>query len=451
MTLEENPHVESLLREAAPRKLQPLAGRERASESVFALGLVAATAGLYALGGWWSFSLWQALGLVVLLAAAKRIDFRTGPATAPPTQLVVVPMLVLFPRAPAPLLAAAGYMLGRAARSLKRETHPDRLLLHFSDSWSTVGAALVLTLAGHHEPSLTLWPVYAAALAAGIVTDYACGLGRAWAAMGLAPSLQLRLFGLVVAVDLALSPAGLAAALAAAAAGGPIAVVFLIGPLLGLIAHLGREREHRIEHALALSEAYRGSALLMGEMLEADDEYTGGEHSKGVVVLALTVGRELGLDAREQRELEFGSLLHDIGKLRTPDEIINKPGKLNDEEWAIIKRHPEDGQAMLDRIGGVLAEVGLVVRHHHERWDGRGYPDGISGEQIPLAARIICACDAYSAMTTNRSYRKAMPVAEAVAELRTCAGSQFDPQVVEALVAVVEREAPAPLSELLAA
>jgi putative nucleotidyltransferase with HDIG domain len=186
-------------------------------------------------------------------------------------------------------------------------------------------------------------------------------------------------------------------------------------------------------------------------MLEADDEYTGGEHSKGVVMLALTVGRELGLDARESRELEFGSLLHDIGKLRTPDEIINKPGKLTEEEWAIIKRHPEDGQQMLDRIGGVLAEVGLVVRHHHERWDGAGYPDGIAGEDIPLAARIICACDAYSAMTTNRSYRAAMPVADAVAELRKCTSTQFDPQVVEALVAVVEREAPAPLSVLLAA
>jgi putative nucleotidyltransferase with HDIG domain len=448
MPILEDPNVEELLRGAAPHALRPLAGRERVSEALLALGLLGAVAGLFAVGGWWSFPPLLAAGLVVLLAVAKRIDFRTGGVTAPPIQLVIVPMLLLLPPALAPLLVIAGCALGRADKYVARRTHPDRLLLHFSDAWAPVGAAFVIALAGHHPPSPDQWPVYLAALAAGFAVDLVVGIGREWAALGVAPAVQLRLFGLVVSVDLALSPVGLAAALAATL---EPAAVFLIGPLLALIAQLGHERERRIDHALALSEAYRGSALLMGEMLEADDEYTGGEHSKGVVMLALTVGRQLGLDARDSRQLEFGSLLHDIGKLRTPDEIINKPGKLTDEEWAIIKRHPEDGQAMLDRIGGVLAEVGLVVRHHHERWDGDGYPDGIAGEAIPLAARIICACDAYSAMTTNRSYRKAMPVAEAVAELRKCAGTQFDPTVVEALVVVVEREAPPPLSELLAA
>src|SRR3954454_1869322 len=189
----------------------------------------------------------------------------------------------------------------------------------------------------------------------------------------------------------------------------------------------------------------------MGEMLEADDPYTGGEHSQGVLALALDVGVELGLDAREQRELEFGALLHDIGKLKTPEEILNKPGKLDPGEWAIIKRHPEDGQAMLDRIGGVLAEVGLVVRGHHERWDGGGYPDGLVGEETPVSARIICVCDAYSAMTTNRPSRGAMPVSEALAELRNCSGTQFDPCVVEAVERVVLRDQPARLSDLLAA
>src|SRR6185436_7840859 len=179
----------------------------------------------------------------------------------------------------------------------------------------------------------------------------------------------------------------------------------LVLPLLGLLTVLGRERERRIQHALQLSGAYRGSALLMGEMLEADDPYTGGEHTKGVLALALEIGEQLGLSAREQRDLEFGALLHDIGKLRVPDEILNKPGKLTPAEWAVIKRHPADGQEMLDRIGGVLADVGLIVRGHHERWDGRGYPDGLVGEETPLAARIICACDAYSAMTTDRPYR----------------------------------------------
>jgi putative nucleotidyltransferase with HDIG domain len=269
-----------------------------------------------------------------------------------------------------------------------------------------------------------------------------------WLALGVPTALQLRLGLVSTSVDGALAPVGLVLALVAK--DDPAALLISL-PLLGLLAGLGRERERRMQHALKLSEAYRGSALLMGEMLEADDPYTGGEHSKGVLALALDVGCELGLDAREQRELEFGALLHDIGKLRTPEEIINKPGKLDPAEWAIIKRHPEDGQQMLDRIGGVLADVGLVVRGHHERWDGGGYPDGLVGEQIPLAARIICACDAYSAMTTNRPYRKAMPVDDALTELRACSGSQFDPAVVEAVERVVRRSAPPRLSTLLAA
>jgi putative nucleotidyltransferase with HDIG domain len=210
-------------------------------------------------------------------------------------------------------------------------------------------------------------------------------------------------------------------------------------PLMGLLVVFARERRAHIDKALALSHAYRGTALLMSDLLEADDAYTGGEHSHGVVALALAVGDAVQLDARDRRNLEFAALLHDIGKIRVADEIINKPGKLTDEEFALIKLHPVDGQEMLERVGGVLSEVGIIVRHHHERWDGGGYPDGIAGEAIPLAARIICACDTYSAMTTNRPYRAALPVADAVAELERCSGSQFDPAVVEALLRTVAK------------
>jgi HD-GYP domain-containing protein (c-di-GMP phosphodiesterase class II) len=115
-----------------------------------------------------------------------------------------------------------------------------------------------------------------------------------------------------------------------------------------------------------------------------------------------------------------------------------------------VKRHPADGQAMLDRIGGVLGEVGLIVRGHHERWDGGGYPDGLVGEEIPLAARIICAADAFSAMTTNRSYRAALPLEVAIAELRDCAGTQFDPRVADAIIAVVSERGGTPTLRLVA-
>jgi putative nucleotidyltransferase with HDIG domain len=152
------------------------------------------------------------------------------------------------------------------------------------------------------------------------------------------------------------------------------------------------------------------------------------------VRLALDVANALGLDAHRQRNVEFGALLHDVGKIAVPKEIINKPGKLDENEWKIIKTHTIEGQKMLERVGGFMREVGEIVRSSHEHFDGGGYPDGLIGEEIPLEARIVSACDAFNAMTTTRSYRKAMSLKDAVDELESNAGSQFDPDVVAALV-----------------
>jgi HD-GYP domain-containing protein (c-di-GMP phosphodiesterase class II) len=149
--------------------------------------------------------------------------------------------------------------------------------------------------------------------------------------------------------------------------------------------------------------------------------------------------------------VEFGALLHDVGKLQVPNEIINKAGPLDDAEWAIMRRHTIDGEAMLARVGGMMHEVGRIVRGSHEDWDGTGYPDGLGGEQIPLASRIVACADAYSAMTTDRSYRRALGHDKAVAELERCAGTQFDPDVVRAAIVVVGRGAPAPNEALVAA
>jgi HD-GYP domain-containing protein (c-di-GMP phosphodiesterase class II) len=121
-----------------------------------------------------------------------------------------------------------------------------------------------------------------------------------------------------------------------------------------------------------------------------------------------------------------------------PNEIINKPGRLTDEEMDVMRTHTVEGESMLNRIGGVLEEAGVVVRTHHERYDGTGYPDGLAGDEIPIGARVITACDAFNAMTTDRPYRKAMPLEAAIAELRNESGKQFDPKVVSALVEIVE-------------
>jgi HD-GYP domain-containing protein (c-di-GMP phosphodiesterase class II) len=207
-------------------------------------------------------------------------------------------------------------------------------------------------------------------------------------------------------------------------------------PLIGLLAYLARERQVRIDHALELGHAYRGTAMLLGDVVEADDAYTG-SHSRDVVSLVIDVADRLGLDAPQRRDAEFAALLHDIGKIKVPGEIINKPGKLTDEEWEIMKAHTVEGEKLLSQVGGILGNVGRIVRSCHEDWDGTGYPDGLVGEEIPLVARIVRACDAFSAMTTDRSYRKARPVEEAVAELKRCSGTDFDPVVVETLAASV--------------
>jgi putative nucleotidyltransferase with HDIG domain len=233
-------------------------------------------------------------------------------------------------------------------------------------------------------------------------------------------------------VDLALSPLGLTVAFASNT---HPALVVLVLPLVALLRTFAGERQRRIDHALELSDAYRGTAFLLGDVVEADDAYTG-SHSRHVVDLVLAVCDELQLSSTDRRDAEFVALLHDIGKIRIPSEIINKPGKLDAEERAIIETHTIVGEEMLERVGGLLGHVGRLVRSCHEHWDGNGYPDGLAGEAIPLAARIVSACDAFNAMTTDRSYRKALSLEVAVGELRKNAGTQFDPDVVDALVAI---------------
>ena len=168
------------------------------------------------------------------------------------------------------------------------------------------------------------------------------------------------------------------------------------------------------------------------------DRYTG-EHSAIVVDMARTVADGLGLDEVEVERVGHAALLHDIGKVGMPDRILHKPGPLRGEEWELMREHPVIGERILRAIPG-LGCVARIVRHEHERFDGSGYPDGLAGQAIPLGSRIILACDAYHAMTSDRPYRAGMPHEHAVAELVRCAGSQFDPRIVAALVGYLGRD-----------
>ena len=170
----------------------------------------------------------------------------------------------------------------------------------------------------------------------------------------------------------------------------------------------------------------------LASALQERDRYTG-EHSESVVDLTARVGEALALGSEEISRVRTAALLHDIGKVGVPDEILHKPGPLNDREWEIMRQHPVIGERILRAIPG-MGDVARIVRHEHERWDGKGYPDWLAGAEIPVGSRIILACDAYHAMISDRPYRKAMEHADAMAELSGNAGTQFDPEVVEALV-----------------
>jgi HD-GYP domain-containing protein (c-di-GMP phosphodiesterase class II) len=180
-------------------------------------------------------------------------------------------------------------------------------------------------------------------------------------------------------------------------------------------------------------EATGVGALLAA--LEARDGYTG-EHSAAVVELSVAVARRLGLSEEKIADVEQAAFLHDIGKIGVPDAVLNKPGPLDDGEWEMMREHPMIGERIVSSVEG-LAHLAPVIRAEHERWDGEGYPDGLRGEEIPLTSRIVFACDAWHAMTSDRPYREALG-REALDELQKNTGKQFDPRVVLALLDVVK-------------
>jgi HD-GYP domain-containing protein (c-di-GMP phosphodiesterase class II) len=203
----------------------------------------------------------------------------------------------------------------------------------------------------------------------------------------------------------------------------------LLGDLAELAAGSLEERDLRLR-----AEAVGAAAVdVLARAVDMRDAYTG-RHSAQVGELARRVGERLGMGGTEITLLECAARLHDVGKLGVPDTILRKPGPLDQAEWQVMRRHPEWGAEMVSKLPG-LERVGAFVGAHHERWDGLGYPDGLAGESIPLASRVISVCDAYEAMVSQRPYRARLSARRARAELASGAGSQFDPAVVAAVEA----------------
>jgi diguanylate cyclase (GGDEF)-like protein len=206
--------------------------------------------------------------------------------------------------------------------------------------------------------------------------------------------------------------------------------------LLAGLAHQAKLAIESAEHYMSLERTFVSTVAALANALEAKDDYTA-SHARWITDMSMLVGRELELDRDALKRLELGALFHDIGKIGIPTEILQKPGPLTDEEFEIVKEHPELGEKILAPIER-LEDVRPIVRACHERWDGLGYPDGKSGTDIPVEARVVLVCDAFHAMVTDRPYRDRLPHEEAVRRLRESAGTQFDPTTVSAFVRLYE-------------
>ncbi len=212
------------------------------------------------------------------------------------------------------------------------------------------------------------------------------------------------------------------------------------------------ELEARVsEQAKQIETLFVDALLSLANAIEARDGYTGG-HIERVTAYAMATGRELGLEGEELRNLWVSGLLHDVGKIGVPDRILTKPGRLTEDEYEVMKQHPEIGAAIMRRSSFLRSALPGVL-HHQERWDGRGYPAGLRREEICVEGRILAVADTYDAIATTRPYRGGRSAEEAVAELRRCAGTQFDPRIVNAFVRALSRgvsqadSAPPPLRD----
>jgi HD-GYP domain-containing protein (c-di-GMP phosphodiesterase class II) len=375
---------------------------------------------------------------VVAIAVGSRIELEVGSGFTSPVELVVIPMLFALPAGHVPMAVAAGLVCGQLPSYVRGRVPLQRIVVSIGNASYTIAPAIVFMIGFEQSAGANEWAVVTAvALCAQFVGDGVISMLREHFAVGVDPRSLLAPLAWIFFVDASLAPVGFGAGVAGSVW---LPAYLLPLPLLLLARFFAKEREDRLSHALELSAAYRGTAFLLGDVVEADDAYTG-EHSRDVVELTASVAEHLSLDSRSRHLAELTALLHDVGKIKIPGSIINKAGPLTEEERALVNTHTTEGERLLSRVGGLLTEVGSLVRSCHERYDGCGYPDGLAGTEIPIVARIVCCCDAFNAMVTTRPYRDAMSLAEARAELLANRGTQFDPEVVDAVLALMAEQA----------
>jgi len=227
---------------------------------------------------------------------------------------------------------------------------------------------------------------------------------------------------------LALAPLGILLAMIYLSVGSLGILLFLI-PLL--------VARHSFQLYMTMRKIYFETIQALATAIEAKDPYTKG-HSERVAEFAAIIAEEMKLPENEVNNLKFAALLHDIGKIGIPEHILNKPDKLTKEEFDVVKTHPDMGASIVKKID-FLMHASSIIRYHHERYNGSGYPEGLTGEQIPLGAAILAVADTFDALTTDRPYRKAWSIQETIEEIERCAGRDFKPEVVAALKTALEK------------
>lgn len=391
-------------------------------------------AGLFLLGYYvWQLSVhpvdWLALGffmLLIMLAETLMVPLPRGGFVSVSFAVILAVIILLGPEAASVATAVAVTVAPKKSAGSKSLT---KYLFNIAQDAPAIGAGGYLYQAlGGVTGQVDLYavvPILGAAVTYFVVNSLAVSLILALAQQKpVGSTLLFNLRGHIVNM-LALIPLGLLIAVLFRDIG-YTGVILLFGPLL--IAR------HAFTLYTQMRTTYVETIQSLSKAIDAKDRYTKG-HSERVARYSVAVARHMKLPEQQIEALEYMAILHDTGKIGISDRVLNKPGKLEMEEFEAMKKHPLIGEKIIEDIK-FLAESRKVVRHHHERWDGLGYPDGLKGEDIPLGARIIAVADAFDAMTSDRPYRRALPVEAAMRELKRCAGTQFDPKVVRAFLEV---------------
>ena len=430
MALEPSLEEQAMLEDTLHRAASAMTTRELLWAALSAAGLIAAVAGLWAVDPPHGFSVAPAIACLAVLAISVNVRFDTPLGYAAPIELAFVPLVFAVPPAIVPVAVVGAFALAALPRIMRGHVRASRLLIQGSNAWFSVGPVTVFAFA-HVDPRDAGPGLLVAALAAhsspispsprwaSMLGRRACLLlGSSWI-FGSTPHFRFALW----------SPRTSTRPLAA------LAVV----PLLGLLAVFAHERRQRLESMLEL-RAPTAAPRLSSATLSRPTTATPASTARVSWAHARS-RRSPWLSAERRRNLEFAALLHDVGKIAIPKEIINKPGKLDPHEWTIIKTHTVEGQKMLERVGGFMRQVGIIVRSHHERWDGGGYPDGLSGESDPARG-----ADHHLLRHLERDARRpSLPPGPLPrgGDRRADggAGTQLDPKIVEALIEVLAPEA----------